>query len=422
MNIDWTKEQILIKYDCINKLSYGKNTNILTNECQQYLDLYKALCVQVFRLRKPCLDNQIYIAQSIYFTHSDYKKKTENLAYYRGNCSAFDIVLRHILKKLQDQSTQELTSKKLRGLIRRYLLDSLRLINHYQSKVENITDQSLQHFQISLSNNPDYSLYYDTCEQIVFGEVDFDDPSDQSEVSPALIRIMIELRLKWSMGISGYMVSNSPGNMNAFFEVYKSFIDAEKIIISSDFDVVKRIYEWGNIFIHTGIRSYAWLTGFAINLLNPLFYGEKHRASGVRVLSQATIYEFWDNLKDHYIQRSNNKDINIEIFPYKPGFVCTYQNFDSFLYHNHYSIYEDCLSEIASGDKVRAIDKMRWILQQGVQTIGNSLYERVKSKYVDLRTKEIKERAYYLWLRRASHTQDADCDWYTAIEEDIASK
>lgn len=415
MTIDWVKDEILKKYSCVEQIVYAASLNTLLNECHQYLNLYETLCAQVLNLNKPFISNEIQIAEAIYYTtQSDYERKLLNLTYYRGNCSAFSIVFRSILTRFRDEAIQESALRKLRGLTLKHIRDSLRLINHYQASAE-----KNELFNIYLTNNPDFSIYYDTCDQIIFGEANFDDYSDQSEVTPALIRVMIELRLKWSMGISGYMVSQKPGNMSDFFEVYRSFVNQQKVIIDPRFDIIKRIYEWGNIYIHTGTRSYSWVTGFAVNILKPLFYGEKHRLSGVRVESLATIYEFWDELKNHYISRSHDKRVDVKIFPYTPGFICTDKTFSSIQYKNHYAIYEDVM--LKSGlDKAIAAYNMKCILREGISAIGNALYERVRNSYISLREQEIRERAYHVWLKRDLPLWDADCDWYCAIEDDIA--
>ncbi len=428
MTIDCIKEQILEKYSCINKIlhyknqyscidkmCHDKNLKILTNKCQQYLNLYEDLCFQVLGYKNPFTDKKNLVAEAIYYgTLSHYKQKIKTQNYYRGNCSAFNIVMQNIIVRLQNKSIQESTSRKLKGLIRKCLYDSLRLIDDYQKKNNNTP-----FFSTYLTNNPDYSLYYDTCEQIIFGEGNFDDSSDQSEVTPTLIRVMIELRLKWSMGISRYLVSSSPGNMSQFLEVYKQFIENNKIIVALQFDTIKKIYEWGNIYVHTGTRSYAWLTPFTTNLLEPLFYGKQHRWSGVMVESQATIYEFWDRLKENYIQRSDNKKIKVEIQPYIPGFICTDKNYKPIPCKNHYYFYENSLSKVSSGSQIEAAYKMKCILQEGIQTIGNSLHKRAKESYVTLRKQEIRERAYYLWLKKGATLWDAETDWYNSIKDDI---
>ncbi|BAU64321.1 hypothetical protein STA3757_16930 [Stanieria sp. NIES-3757] len=335
MTIDWVKDEISKKYSCIKQIVYYRRLNCLRHECYQYLNLYKTLCTHVLNFSKPFLSNPIQVAEAIYYTTpSDYERKLANLSYYRGNCSAFNLLFQSILNRLPNRTIEKSASRKLRGLILKYITDSLRLINHYQ-----ISIGQNELFNLFLTNNPDFSLYYDTCEQIIFGEVEFDDYSDQSEVTPALIRVMIELRLKWSMGISGYIVGQTPGNMSDFLEVYRCFVNKQKVIVDPRFDIVKRIYEWGNIYIHTGTRSYIWLTGLAVDILKPLFYGQCHRLSGVRVESLATIYEFWDALKQHYINRSYQQKIDVKIFPYKPGFICTDKAYKAIPCRNHYAIY-----------------------------------------------------------------------------------
>ncbi|WP_016953195.1 DUF2934 domain-containing protein [Anabaena sp. PCC 7108] len=417
MSIVQIVEQVYSKYQHIENISYSGDIEKLTNECQDYLLLYQELWTKLLGLQNPFLSDINIIAEAIYYkTLADYKKKCQNRAYYRGNCSAFNKVIQNVIDKLQQEnSLQKLVSIKLRGLIRKYMMDSLRLINHYQQSNDN---GNL--FQVSLSD-PDYRLYYDTCEQIIFGETHFNDPSDQNEVSPALIRVMIELRLKWSMGISGYIVSDSPGNMSEFLKVYSTFVSSEKITVVPRFDIIKRIYMWGNIYIHTGIRSYSWLTGLALNFLDPLFYGEKHRLSGVRVQSQATIYEFWDELKHHYIKRSDNKKLEVHIEGYQSGFICTDNNCEPIPYKNDYAIYEKILVLANSGYQIQSAYNLKCILEKGIETLGNSLYNRVRESYVSLREKEIRERAYYLWIQRGYSLLDADHNWYAAIEDDINS-
>ena len=163
------------------------------------------------------------------------------------------------------------------------------------------------------------------------------------------------------------------------------------------------------------------MTAFAINLLEPLFYGEKHRRDGVKVQSQATIYEFWDELKDYYIKRSKNQEIKFDIKPYKPGFICTDNHSNPILGKNDYIIFEKSLEAANSGNQIQAAYNMKCILQKGINIIGKSFYECVKQSYVSLREKEIRERAYYLWLQRGIPLWDADYDWYAAIEDDINS-
>ncbi|MDJ0735538.1 MAG: hypothetical protein QNJ47_16000 [Nostocaceae cyanobacterium] len=352
MTINWIVEQVESKQSCIEQISYYGQLRTLTNECQQYLDLYEKVWNQMFQIKNSFISDTKSIAEKIYYkTQKNYDKKLKNREYYRGNCSAFNIVLRKVLDQLNNNSPSEQASIKLRGLIRTYIKDSLLLINDYQKSKNN---EAL--FPIYQTKNPDYSLYYDTCEQIIFGQSNFDHPSDTNEVTPALIRFMIELRLKLSMGISGYNVSSSPGNMSDFFEVYKYFINSNQITVDSKIDIIQAIYQWGNIYIHTEIRQYSWLTGFAIHLLHPFFYGngERRRQSGVRVQSQTTIYDFYDKLKHHHAQKSKNREISVEIQPSKLGFICTDNNGNPIPCRNHYTIYEKVISGAYSGNKMNA--------------------------------------------------------------------
>jgi len=408
MEINEITNKVREKFDDIKTIVYSDELEVIKNKCKEYLNLYKELC-QILFCQNPFLPDQKLIAEAIFYKNlNDYERKREKSTYYRGNCSAFNQAINDVLNKLQERD-----SPRLRGLIEKYIVDSLTLINHYRKIKGN---EEL--FQIWLTQKPDYSLYYDTCHEIIFGEL-YNDPSDQNAVSPALIRVMIELRLKWSMGISGWIVSNRPGNMRDFLNVYRDFIQKNKIKVCPRFDLIQRIYEWGNTYVHTGLHSYTWLPGFAINLLHPLFYGQQHRLSGVRVQSQAAIYEFWDELKSYCIKRSENPNTKVEIEPYQPGFICTDNNCNSIHCKNDYAIYEKSLTSANNGDKIEAAYEMKCILQKGIELLGNSLYKRVKESYADLRKKEIKERAYYLWLDRGNPLWDADHDWYTSIDNDI---
>ena len=169
---------------------------------------------------------------------------------------------------------------------------------------------------------PDYSLFYDACYQLIHGGNRFQDPSEKNDVSPVLIRVMLELRLKWGLGIFGIFEDKKPiVGMSKFFDVLKEFEQSGNIKLAVRRDLIERLYNWGNIFIHGGIRSYAWLPGIALECLAPLFNGDSiHRYCGIQVTSkQNTLDEFKEALRKKIVGKDSNiTNIVIEPYPFSP--------------------------------------------------------------------------------------------------------
>ncbi len=300
---------------------------------QNYLETYQKFCYEVFGVN-PILNNDNQIIELIFYRNSDdFGKKKVLREYYRANVSALLILSKKIIAKIEcslsieTDSQDTKTNIQYRSLIIRLLNDSLILINDYH---KNFKVENFEYFSSYLSKIPDYSLFYDTCYELIHGGNPFQDPSEKNDCSPVLIRVMLELRLKWGLGILGIFEDKKPiVGMSKFFDVLKEFEESGKIKLAVRRDLIERVYSWANIFIHGGIRSYSWLPGIALECLEPLFNGNSiHRYCGIQVTSKKnTLDEFKEALiKEIAGKDSNTTKIVIEPYPFPPPCL----NFDEY--------------------------------------------------------------------------------------------
>ncbi|QSJ18426.1 hypothetical protein JYQ62_06510 [Nostoc sp. UHCC 0702] len=272
------------------------------------------------------------------------------LAVKSGSCSLIKYALYKVLYYIEYKKNSPLnkTEIKYRPLLISLLEDSLILINDYH---KNIGISELEHILNNAHNKnigivelesllfpvikpklPKCSDFYDACYQLIHGELIFEDPSVKNDVSPVIIRMMIELRIKWGLGISGCFKNETPIGMSHFFEVLKEFEQTTKIKLEVKVYLIERMYKWANIFIHGGIKTYSWLPGFALDFLSPLF---DDSGCGLQVKSKPeTLDEFKEALKEKLSQTDRNppqiqiEPSNIEIEPYLFPPICL--SFDEF--------------------------------------------------------------------------------------------
>ena len=91
------------------------------------------------------------------------------------------------------------------------------------------------------------------------------------------LRIMIEIKIKYALGIIGLqnIQDNSfiPIQLSRIFDTLDDYIKNKKVIFSIDYSCLKHIYEWTNIYIHSGFNLYTWYPFIFEEYLRPFFNG-----------------------------------------------------------------------------------------------------------------------------------------------------
>lgn len=99
-----------------------------------------------------------------------------------------------------------------------------------------------------------------------------------TDSATALLRIALETRIRFGFGLLGVRDlargSVEPLNMNKVLEAIK--LHENKFTLALPLQHIERIYGWSNIYVHVGLKSFAWSPIFALGYLNPFLRGGIH--------------------------------------------------------------------------------------------------------------------------------------------------
>lgn len=256
---------------------------------------------------------------------SDEFKKRENHNYFRSNFNAFYNIFWEILEKINTQSPprskgiMKLMIQNYSHLFNCAYLDSKVCINEYFEKVKKEDPP----FPVWPSDIQHTVALYNACNQIFYGQVSYNSYSDIDVRSAInLIRALIELRLKRGVAIFAVIDQDKkctiPFGMRKLLSVYGRYVKSEKIQFAVPFSDVVRIYQWSNMYLHSGVgRIYVWLPIFALEYLRPLILGigfvdgELNRSSGIRIDKKDLKHFHGEFLIE--LNKSSKKNHNYEI-------------------------------------------------------------------------------------------------------------
>lgn len=229
-----------------------------------------------FSLKRWCkMTNDDIVNSVLPKTNKDRIKKISNKDYYIANGYCALATLKRIF------------TQKLYDLLKNQ--PAIYYHIYYQMLKSMLFD--LESLKIQYSNNLKkdytYSSYsgaihtlrlHNVLRQTLYGHYSYHSFSDlEISESVAVIRQMIELRIRRAFGIIAYSDKDGdihPLNMSFIFPVLKKHIN--DIEFSVDLNCVERIYCWGNLYMHSGIEDWSWLPYFLEDYLKPLTLGVQH--------------------------------------------------------------------------------------------------------------------------------------------------
>ena len=252
--------------------------SVLFDEYLQYLvegglnDIEKELLINLERKRWDKYQDDDIIASMLYKSEADYEKKITSKNYYNANGLC-------IIRCLQDLYNQERYNILKRApdiirntyceLLRRILLESEQLVNLYQNKMKNNYKYEAT-ARISVHTMSLHNLL----RQSIYGSYSLDSFSDYEPANAiAVIRQMIELRMRKAIGIMGYVDdkgNQQPFNMSKLFEVIKKY---KNIKYPVKIENIERIYKWSNCYIHSGRIDWCWIPIFIEKYLRDFSFG-----------------------------------------------------------------------------------------------------------------------------------------------------
>jgi len=187
----------------------------------------------------------------------------------------------------------------------------------------NVVIKKIKPLKFSIGKNlfqGDFTLYQ-LLPQIIFGQVSYHAFIEREPfVSIALIRQIIELRIRRAFGIMGVYDkakdSFEPMPLGQIFDEIKKH--QSEIDFAIPLSNVIRLNGWSNIYMHSGMKDYTWTIIFVYRYLHEFIKGRTNgnswsANSGIR-LKQETL----DNIAKGLESTIKNYNINLELFKSMP--------------------------------------------------------------------------------------------------------
>lgn len=281
--IEETKESI------IQKLEYLKNGGLKD---------YITFAMGEMDLKKmPTKNADQIIEQIISKSPNDLNKKVKSKEHYKAHLCCLAHVLNEMflhdafidnIKKYEVEKEKDLVVYNYYHLLWEILFDMALFIQDYNFVFKNTIRE-----QFSLGKNlyqRDFTLYQ-LLPQIIFGQVSFHSFIEREPfVSIALIRQIIELRVRKAFGILGVYDTEKdsfePLPLSQLFDEIKKY--KSEIDFAIPLENIIRINGWSNIFMHSGMKDYTWTIIFVYRYLHEFIKGRNigkswSANSGIRI-------------------------------------------------------------------------------------------------------------------------------------------
>jgi len=189
---------------------------------------------------------------------------TNSKNYYIANVTSFLTVLPLLINKLHSHLEKYTpTSKDLLIFnhyhsLRRILFDGILILREIEMDLHKKKISRFHLGKYPVIHQLDYLI---TVDQLIFGQRSFNSKWDTTpEFSAAIIRMMIEVRLRLLTGIVGSVNIKTnaiePLTMRPIFNALEKTKNDYHLTVS--ISTLQRIYTWANIFLHSSFKPYMW--------------------------------------------------------------------------------------------------------------------------------------------------------------------
>lgn len=180
---------------------------------------------------------------------------------------------RELYNALNTRNTPEIALHNYGHILKWILLDSENLCNQYanyilgDTKYHNNIDTRYIH----------YIPVHQALRQTLFGQVSYNSFADMEiSTSIAVIRQLIELRIRRAFGVLSYIDKDSgvpsPLKLSSLFDCIKKHKD--EISFPLKIENIERIYNWSNMYVHSGKCELSWIPYYVENILKELSFGQ----------------------------------------------------------------------------------------------------------------------------------------------------
>ena len=209
------------------------------------------------------------------------KKRRENNGKNYYVCNAvclLEVVKRIFDRKLYDAlnapNTPEIVLHNYRHILKWILMDSEELCNQYANYILGDTK-----YRSNIdSRYIHYMPVHQVLRQTLFGQVSYNSFADMEiSASIAVIRQLIELRIRRAFGALSYMDKDSGGliplELSKLFDCIKKH--KGEISFPLKIENIERIYKWSNMYVHSGKCELSWIPYYVEAILKELSFGQK---------------------------------------------------------------------------------------------------------------------------------------------------
>ena len=258
-----------------------KNESVTFLEYYQFLlkggfdELEKQLFKHIKIKKWPSITNDDIICSILPKSEPDRINKRKKKDYYIANAyCAFEVLKQiytvELYNELKNISSIYYFTYYL--ILKNIMQDLDQLKNLYSIEIEN--DLS---YPASVNRPTHIMELHNVLRQALYGNISFHSFVDYETAAPiAVIRQIIELRIRRAIGVLSYIDESSnniyPLKMTKVFEIIKKYPD---ISFPNQLTYLERIYQWSNLYIHSGKVDFAWITFFLEKYLRPLSFGNK---------------------------------------------------------------------------------------------------------------------------------------------------
>lgn len=220
-------------------------------------------------------DNAVLIEQAYPKGMNEIDKKQTQQVFYAANARVFLKVCNMAagaIAKAQPDPRRDVFASQHYSLLRNMALDAQALLAGWATSMQGTPAM------YGIGKNPFHDSFQisHAAQQLMFGGSPLFAFADlATDSATALLRIALETRIRFGFGLLGVrdLASGSvePLNMSKVLKAIK--LHESKFTLALPLQHIERIYGWSNIYVHIGLKSFAWLPIFALEYLNPLLRG-----------------------------------------------------------------------------------------------------------------------------------------------------
>lgn len=241
------------------------------------------------QLKKWCNYSDDEVIDSILAkTNKERIKKKKQKDYYNANGKCAVDILKFIFTQDLYEKLKlapALVKNNYYHILKYIMLDIEQLINEHENNIKN----SKKH--CSNPHRPIHTMaLHNVLRQSAYGRASFHSFADiEIDASIAVVRQMIELRMRRAFAALALIDTNGniyPLDLSSVFDILKKY---NNIVYPGKLTSIERIYKWSNLYIHSGVGDYAWITYFLERYLQPFSFGERKSdgswsyANGIRL-------------------------------------------------------------------------------------------------------------------------------------------